>query len=75
MERVGPEEPDVAVRSVTDSELVSAEAAQLNISMLIKKPPQKGRSIWNSRITKQSQVSTKKTSEVKRAVKHDILRV
>jgi hypothetical protein len=57
--RFGPEESDVAVRSVTDSELVSAEAAQLNISMLIKKPPQEWRSIWNSRITKQIQVSKK----------------
>jgi len=71
--RVGPEESDVGVRRVTFSELVWAEAVQLNISATNKKPPQKGRSIWNSRITKQIQVS-KKTSEVKRAVKHNILR-
>jgi hypothetical protein len=62
--RLGLEDSDVAVRSVTDSELVSAEAAQLNISMLIKKLPQKGRSIWNSRITKQIQVSTKKLQKL-----------
>ena len=62
--RLGPEDSDVAVRSVTDSELVSAEAAQLNISMLIKKLPQKGRSIWNSLITKQIQVSTKKLQKL-----------
>jgi hypothetical protein len=62
--RLGPEDSDVVVRSVTDSELVSAEAAQLNISMLIKKLPQKGRSIWNSLITKQIQVSTKKLQKL-----------
>jgi len=72
--RVGPEESDVVVRGVTASELVWAEAVQVKISAINKKTPQKGRSIWNSRITKQIQVS-KKTSEVKRAVKHNILRV
>jgi len=40
--------------------LVWAEAVQVKISVLNKKPPQKGRWIWNFRITKQSQVSTKK---------------
>jgi hypothetical protein len=39
--RVGPAESDVAVRRVTDSELVSAEEMQLNISVINKKPPQK----------------------------------
>ena len=58
--RVGPEESDVAVRRVKVSWLVWAEAVQVKISVLNKKPPQKGRWIWNSRITKQSQVSTKK---------------
>jgi hypothetical protein len=46
--RFGPEESDVAVRRLTASELVSAEAAQLNIRVISKKLPQEGRSIWNS---------------------------
>jgi hypothetical protein len=58
--RVGPEESDVGFRRVTASELVWAEAVELNIRAINKKTPQKGRSILNSRITKQSQVSTKK---------------
>ena len=62
--RLGPEESDVAVRRVTDSEFVSAKEMQLNISMIIKKPPHEGRSIWNSRITKQIQVSTKKLQKL-----------
>lgn len=41
--RVGPEESDVAVRRVTASELVWAEAMQLNISAINIKRPQKGR--------------------------------
>ena len=41
--RVGPEESDVAVRRVTASELVLAEAVQLNISVINKKAPHKGR--------------------------------
>jgi len=45
---VGPAESDVAVRRLTASELVSAEAAQLNIRVISKKLPQEGRSIWNS---------------------------
>ena len=60
MVRFGPEESDVAVRGLIVSELVSAKEMQLNISMIIKKLPHEGRSIWNSRITKQIQVSTKK---------------
>ena len=46
--RFGPEESDVAVRGITASELVWAEAVQMDISVINKKAPQKGRSIWNS---------------------------
>jgi len=48
--RVGPEESDVGVRRVTFSELVWAEAVQLNISATNKKPPQKGRLFMRSEI-------------------------
>jgi len=41
--RVGPEESEVAVRGVTATELVWAEAVQLKISVINKKPPQKGK--------------------------------
>lgn len=41
--RVGPEELDVAVRRVTASWLVWAEAVHLNISVINKKHPEKGR--------------------------------
>ena len=41
--RLDPEESDVAVRRVTASELVWAEAVQLDISVINKKAPQKGR--------------------------------
>ena len=41
--RAGPEESDVALRRVTASELVWAEAVQLDISVINKKAPQKGR--------------------------------
>ena len=41
--RFGPEESDVAVRRVRDSGLVWAEAVQLNISVINKKYPEKGR--------------------------------
>jgi hypothetical protein len=41
--RVGPEELDVAVRRVTASELVWAETGKLNISVINKKHPEKGR--------------------------------
>ena len=57
---VGPAESYVGVRRVTASELVSAEAVQLSISVITTKPPQKGRSKGNSRITKQFRISTKK---------------
>ena len=42
LERLGPEESVVGVRRVTFSELVWAEAVQLNISATNKKPPQRG---------------------------------
>ena len=57
--RVGPEESDVGVRRVTASELVWAEEEKLSISVINKKPLQRGRSKWNSRITKQFRISTK----------------
>ena len=41
--RVGPEESDVAVRRATFSELVWAEMGKLNISVINKKHPEKGR--------------------------------
>jgi hypothetical protein len=41
--RFGPEESDVAVRRVTFSELVWAETGKLNISVINKKHPEKGR--------------------------------
>ena len=62
--RVGPEESDVAVRRVTASAVVWAEAGELSIRAINKKLPQKGRSIWNSLITKQIQVSTKKLQKL-----------
>ena len=40
VESVGPEESDVAVRRLTASELVCAEAEELNIRAINKKPPQ-----------------------------------
>ena len=57
--RVGPEESDVGVLRVTASELVWAKEEKLSISVIKKKPPQRGRSKWNSRITKQFRISTK----------------
>ena len=47
--RVGPEESDVAVRGVTATELVWAEAVQLKISVINKKPPQKGKLLLQGR--------------------------
>ena len=41
--RVSPEESDLAVRRVTPSELVWAETGKLNISVINKKHPEKGR--------------------------------
>jgi hypothetical protein len=41
--RLGPEESDVAVRRVTASWLVWAEAVQLNVSVINKKPLHEGR--------------------------------
>jgi hypothetical protein len=40
VECVGPEESDAAVRRLTASELVWAEAEELNIRAINKKPPQ-----------------------------------
>jgi hypothetical protein len=48
--RLGPEESDVVVRRVTASELVSAETVWLDISVMNKKAPQKGRLFLNSEI-------------------------
>ena len=58
--RFGPEESDVAVRRVTDSELVWAEAGKLSISVINKKPPQREglfikRRVSDFRICKPSQ--------------------
>jgi len=58
VESVHPEESDVGVRRVTASELVWAEEEKLSISVINKKPPQKGRSTRDSRITKKFRVST-----------------
>ena len=41
--RFGPEESDVGFRRVTASELVWAKEEKLSISVINKKPPQKGR--------------------------------
>ena len=46
--RLGPEESDGAVRRDTVPEFVWAEAVQMDISVINKKAPQKGRSLWNS---------------------------
>ncbi len=51
--RAGPEESDLAVPRVAASAVVWAEAGELSIRAIKKKLPQRGRSKWNSRITKQ----------------------
>ena len=51
--RAGPEVSDVIVPRVAASAVVWAEAGELSIRAIKKKLPQRGRSKWNSRITKQ----------------------
>jgi hypothetical protein len=51
--RAGPEVSDVVVPRVAASTVVWAEAGELSIRAIKKKLPQRGRSKWNSRITKQ----------------------
>ena len=58
--RAGPEESDVAIRRLTASELVCAEAEELNIRAINKKPPQREglfmkRRVSDFRICKPSQ--------------------
>ena len=50
LESVGPEESDVAIRRLTASELVCAEAEELNIRAINKKAPQKGGLFLSSEI-------------------------
>jgi len=49
--RVGPEESDVETLGVTDSELVWAEVGKLNISVMNKKLPQRGRLFMKRRVS------------------------
>ena len=51
--RAGTGLSDVVVPGVAASAVVWAEAGKLSIRAINKKLPQRGRSKWNSRITKQ----------------------
>jgi len=56
--RFGLEESDVVVRGLAATGLVWAEAGKLNNSVMTNEHPQRGRWIWNSRITRQLRVLT-----------------
>lgn len=49
--RVGPKESDVETLGVTDSELVCAEVGKLNISVMNKKLPHRGRLFMKRRVS------------------------